>query len=239
MRFSAIAIAAACVALSGCATVIDGSSEKIGITTGEVTGARCTLSNGRGQWSVITPGKVKVERSKHDMKVVCSKPGLPDTTATIPSDLNGWALVNFAILDLPGLGVDAATGAINDYDDTTRVHMNAGAGGYGADSYDMQPQQQTYPSYPSYPAQTQAPPPASQTPPPAYIDNSQYPQPTQNYNDQSQVYPDQSQMPPDQSQMYPDQSQQAYPPAQQQQSYPDQSQSYPSNGSEAGTLPPL
>lgn len=216
------------LALSGCATIIDGSSQKIGITTGEVTGARCTLSNGAGQWSVITPGKVKVERSKHDMKVVCSKPGLADATATIPSDLNGWALVNFAILDLPGLGVDAATGAINDYNDTTHVHMTSGYGGSG---YGMQPQQ-SYPSYPSYPAQSQAP--QSSQPPPAYVPNSQYPQPTQSYDDQSQMYPDQSQTYPDQS--YPDQSPQSYP---QQQSYPDQSQSYPSGGSEAGTLPPL
>jgi uncharacterized protein YceK len=229
----AIALAAACVALSGCATIIDGSSQKIGITTGEVSGARCTLSNGEGQWSVITPGTVKVERSKHDMKVVCSKPGLADATATIPSDLNGWALVNFAILDLPGLGVDAATGAINDYNDTTHVRMTQG---YGTGGYGMQPQQ-SYPSYPAYPAQTQAP--ASETPPPAYVPNSQYPAPAQSYDDQSQMYPDQSQSPPDQSQTYPDQSypdqsQQSYP--QPQQSYPDQPQS---GGSEAGTLPPL
>ena len=232
---AAVAVAAMGIALSGCATIIDGSSEKIGITTGDVTGARCTLSNGRGQWSVVTPGKVNVARSKHDMKVVCSKPGLPDATATIPSDLNGWALVNFAIIDLPGLGVDAATGAINDYNDTTHIRMGQsyGNGAYGAQSYGVQPQQ---PSYPSYPAQTQAPPRASQTPP-AYIDNSQqYQQPAQSYDDQSQSYPDQSQTYPDQSQTYPDQSQtyqdqsQPYP---QQPSYPDNSQSAP------GTLPPL
>lgn len=226
---AAVAAAFAGLVLSGCATIIDGSSQKIGITTGEVTGARCTLSNGAGQWSVITPGKVKVERSKHDMKVVCSKPGLADATATIPSDLNGWALVNFAILDLPGLGVDAATGAINDYNDTTHVSMS---GGYGSGSYGMQPQQ----SYPSYPA----PAPAPQAP--AYVPNSQYPAPSQSYDDQSQMYPDQSQMPPDQSQLYPDQSQgypdqsQSYP---QQQNYPDNSQDYPSGGSQAGSLPPL
>ncbi len=244
------AFAAACVGLSGCATIIDGSSETIGITTGQVSGARCALSNGAGHWSVITPGRVKVERSKHDMKVVCSKQGLPDATATIPSDLNGWALVNFAILDLPGLGVDAATGAINDYSDTTHVRMEQGYGSYGSQGYGAQSygtQQQSYPSYPSYPAQTQAPPSAPQTPPPAYIPNSsQYPAPAQTYNDQSQTYPDQSQSYPDQSQSYPDQSQsypdqsqQSYPYPQQQQSYPDNSQSYPSGGSQAGTLPPL
>lgn len=232
---AALAVTALGLTLSGCATIIDGSSEKIGITTGEVTGAQCSLSNGAGHWSVVTPGKVKVDRSKHDMKVVCSKPGLADATATIPSDLNGWALVNFAILDLPGLGVDAATGAINDYDDTTHVRMTQG---YGAGNYGAPPQQQ---AYPSYPAQTQAPAPQT---PPAYMDNSQYPQPAQGYDDQSQMYPDQSQTPPDQSQAYPDQSQ-SYPDQSQQsypsqpQSYPDNSQSYPSGGSEAGSLPPL
>jgi len=205
------------IALSGCATIIDGSSEKIGITTGSVTGAHCVLSNGRGQWSVVTPGKVTVERSKHDIKVTCSKPGYQDVAQTIPSDIDDWTLVNFAFADLPGLGVDAATGAINDYDDTTTVHMSQG--GYGAE-----------PSYPSYPAQPNYPPVqqqmAPQTPPPAYLDNSPYPAPTQPYSDQSQdqSYPDQS---------YQDQSQQPYP--DQPQSYPDNSQ----GGGQAGSLPPL
>jgi uncharacterized protein YceK len=198
MRLSAaLALMALGVAVSGCATIIDGSSEKIGITTGSVTGAHCVLSNGRGQWSVVTPGKVTVERSKHDMKVTCSKQGYQDVAATIPSDIDGWTLVNFAFVNLPGLGVDAWTGAINDYDDTTTVHMSQG---YGAE-----------PAYPSYPSQPDYPPvqqqTVPQTPPPAYLDSSPYPAPTQPMNDQPQSYPDNSY--PDNSQSYPDNSQSA------------------------------
>ena len=215
---AALALMALGVAVSGCATIIDGSSEKIGITTGAVTGAHCVLSNGRGQWSVVTPGKVTVERSKHDMKVPCSKQGYQDVAATIPSDIDGWTLVNFAFADLPGLGVDAATGAINDYDDTTIVHMSQGYGG-----------QEAYPSYPSAPTYQQAPAQmqsAPQSPPPAYLDTSPYPAPTQPMNDQSQSYPDNS---------YPDQNYQD-----QSQPYPDQQQSYPDNSQgQAGSLPPL
>jgi hypothetical protein len=182
---AAFALIVTGIALSGCATIIDGSSEKIGITTGAVSGAHCVLSNGAGQWAVVTPGRVTVERSKHDMKVTCSKAGYQDVTQTIPSDLNGWALVNFALAVLP-LGVDAATGAINDYNDTTSIHMTQGYA--------------TQQPYPSYPSQTQ---PTSQSAP-AYLDTSpQYPEPTQPYTDQSQSYPDNSQSYPDRSQSYP------------------------------------
>ena len=232
-KTAAAAIATSAILLSGCATIIDGSSEKIGITTGAVQGAHCVLSNGEGQWSVITPGKVTVERSKHDMKVTCSKQGYQEVSQTIPSDLNGWALVNFALAVVP-LGVDAATGAINDYDDMTNIPMS---GGYAT----SQPSYPSYPSTPSYPSQPQG----NSGSAPAYLDTSpQYPQPTQTYDqsqsspDQSQSYPDQSQSYPDQSQSYPDQSQ-SYPSGQQQ-TYPDQSQqSAPSGGSAPGTLPPL
>ena len=237
MKPSAAAVLIAAMALSGCATIIDGSSDKIGVTTGSVTGAHCVLSNGRGQWSVVTPGKVTVERSKHDMKVTCSKQGYQDVTQTVASDIDGWTLVNFAFADLPGLGVDAATGAINDYDDTIVVHMNQGYG--GAASYSSYPAATAYPSAPAYPQQQQQSQPAPQGPPAAYLDNSQYPQPAQSYDDQSQSYPDQSQQAhPDQS--YPDQSQPSQ--YQSQQPYPDQQQGYPDNsqgGGQAGSLPPL
>ncbi len=200
------AVAALGVALSGCASIIDGSTQRITVATPPVTGAHCVLSNGEGQWSVVTPGHVTVKRSKKDMSVRCSKEGYQDVVGTMPSDLNGWALANFALAIVP-LGVDAWTGAINDYDDTYKLNMSQG---YGAPAT-----QQPYPSYPSTPApayQDQGPDQyqdqyQDQGSPPPAPDSSPYPAPTQQYDDQSPSYPDS--LPPDSAPSYPDNSQSA------------------------------
>jgi hypothetical protein len=42
---------------------------------GPVTGAKCTLSNDKGDWSVTAPDTVTVRRSKSDLKIECVKPG--------------------------------------------------------------------------------------------------------------------------------------------------------------------
>src|ERR1700756_3551533 len=71
-------------ALSGCATAIEGTSQGIAITTMPAAGANCVLSGREGNWSVTTPGVVRVEKSKEDIAVHCSKPGWQDAAAVIP-----------------------------------------------------------------------------------------------------------------------------------------------------------
>lgn len=125
MKLSAIAaIAALGVALSGCATVIKGSSQSIAISTPPVIGASCVLSSKEGNWTVTSPGVVKVEKSKEDIQARCTKPGYQDGIATIPSDFQGWTLGNLLIPGgLIGFGVDAATGAMNDYPKAFQIPM--------------------------------------------------------------------------------------------------------------------
>lgn len=116
-------LAAAAVALSGCASVMKGSTQSIAVTTPPTTGATCELSNGVGNWTLISPGSVKVDKSKRDMQVRCSKPGWQDGVATIPSNFQGWTVGNLVLGGLVGVGVDAATGAINEYPHTFQVPM--------------------------------------------------------------------------------------------------------------------
>ena len=118
-----IVLACVGVALSGCASVVKGSSEDIAISTPPTTGAQCHLSNSVGNWDVTSPGTVKVERSKHDMTVECQKDGWQKASAIIPSDWEGWTLGNLILGGLIGVGVDAATGAINQYPHTFQVPM--------------------------------------------------------------------------------------------------------------------
>ena len=127
MKASTLAAIAACgVALSGCATIIKGTSQSIAITTPPTSGAQCTLSSREGNWMVITPGVVTVEKSKEDILAHCTKPGWQDGVATIPSDFEGWTIGNILGFPLVGLGVDAATGAINNYPHAFQIPMIPG-----------------------------------------------------------------------------------------------------------------
>jgi hypothetical protein len=123
-----LALALSGVALSGCATVIKGTTQSVAITTPPVTGANCVLTSSEGSWSVVTPGAVTVSKSKHDINVRCSKPGYQDATAAIPSDFQGWTLGNIILGGIIGIGVDAASGAMNEYPNAFQVPMTMSGG---------------------------------------------------------------------------------------------------------------
>jgi hypothetical protein len=124
MKSSAIvSVAAIAVALSGCASIIRGTSQSIAITTPPTTGAQCTLSSKEGNWLVTSPGEATVEKSKEDIQVRCTKPGFQDGVASIPSDFDGWTVGNLVAGGVIGFGVDAATGAINEYPHSFQVPM--------------------------------------------------------------------------------------------------------------------
>jgi len=143
MRYSTFTVMLAAMLLPGCASIVSGSSQSIAITTPPTEGASCTLSSAQGSWQVTSPGAVTVKKSKDAMQARCAKPGWQDASGMIPSDFQGWTVGNLLIGGLFGLGVDAATGAINEYPDAFQVPM--------------------------VPVVTQAPPPAplpAPTPPP-------------------------------------------------------------------------
>jgi TonB family protein len=124
MKYPVIVAAAVVgITLSGCATIIKGSSQSIAITTPPTTGADCVLSSKEGSWTVNSPGRVTVARSKEDILVHCSKTGFQEAAATIPSNFDGWTLGNLVVGGVIGVGVDAATGAINDYPHAFQVPM--------------------------------------------------------------------------------------------------------------------
>ncbi|HEX4160602.1 MAG TPA: hypothetical protein VHY79_19200 [Rhizomicrobium sp.] len=124
MKSSAVAaIGALGVALSGCATVVDGTSQSIAITTPPTTGAYCTLTSNEGNVSVLTPGVAHVEKSKEDIVAHCSKEGWQDASATIPSDFQGWTVGNLVLGGVVGFGVDALSGAMHKYPHAYEIPM--------------------------------------------------------------------------------------------------------------------
>jgi hypothetical protein len=125
---SIAALAAAGIALSGCASIIKGTSQSIAIETPPADGATCVLSSKEGSWTVTTPGVAKVSKSKEDIKATCTKPGWQDASATIPSGFEGWTVGNLILGGVIGVGVDAATGAINEYPHAFQVPMQQAPG---------------------------------------------------------------------------------------------------------------
>jgi uncharacterized protein YceK len=123
MAHSRIALVAALTLLSGCASVVKGTSQSIAITTPPTDGAVCTLSSSQGNWQLTSPGVVTVEKSKDAMQVRCVKPGWQDGFGLIPSNFQGWTVGNIVLGGIIGLGVDAATGAINEYPNAFQVPM--------------------------------------------------------------------------------------------------------------------
>ncbi|MEI6729769.1 MAG: hypothetical protein WCL30_00785, partial [Pseudomonadota bacterium] len=75
------AIIASALLLSACSTIIEGRSQQLTVNTNP-PGAKCDL---RRQDTVIatvdsTPGSVYIEKTKHDIKVLCNKPGYQEAT---------------------------------------------------------------------------------------------------------------------------------------------------------------
>lgn len=118
-----VAVAIVGAAASGCATVIKGSSQEIAVNTVPVDGAECTLHSSEGTWRLTTPGKVKVDKTKNDITLTCEKPGYRTSTDTVVSGFEAWTLGNLVLGGIIGLGVDAATGSINEYPHSYTVQM--------------------------------------------------------------------------------------------------------------------
>src|ERR1700733_4201085 len=120
---SMVALAAAGIALSGCASIVEGTSQSVAVTSTPVDGARCTLTNSQGTWYVTTPGNANVHKTTTDLNVVCTKDGYQDASLVVPPHFNGATLGNVIAGGVIGIGIDAATGANFNYPENISVPM--------------------------------------------------------------------------------------------------------------------
>ena len=111
MLIGAVAVAG----LTGCASIVSGTSQVVSVETmqksGPVAGASCKLQNDKGVYYVTTPGTVTVHRAYGDMTVKCEKPGHPVGMATVKSSTKAMMAGNIIFGGVIGAGVDAASGA--------------------------------------------------------------------------------------------------------------------------------
>lgn len=110
--------------LTGCATVVEGTTQKISIVTPPTTNATCSLSNNKGKWVVDkTPGTVMIHKSGSDLIVACRKPGYQTAQIKVKPHMQPAMLGNIILGGIIGVIVDAADGAGYYYPSTIKVLM--------------------------------------------------------------------------------------------------------------------
>lgn len=126
--FKHLMVISCLTALAACASIIEGSSQRIAIQTSPNMPASCHVQNERGSWGQPnTPSTVNVKRSKSDLLVACESP-THQGQFTKRSSLEPWTLGNILLGGIIGAGVDAGTGAMFTYDDQLTVPMTPKSG---------------------------------------------------------------------------------------------------------------
>lgn len=84
-------------------------------------------AEGSGSYTVTTPALVNLRKSRKDIMVSCVK-GCFKGTGVIASDLEAMTAGNIVLGGVVGLGVDAASGAMNKYSSNNQIAMSADPG---------------------------------------------------------------------------------------------------------------
>jgi hypothetical protein len=121
---TAVAVAFAAVCLSGCASVIEGTSQEIKVVTNP-PGANCAFVR---EGSVIarveqTPGGATIKKTKHDITLTCTKQGYQEATYLNHSGAAGATFGNIVLGGGIGWAIDSASGSDNKYDGVVNVTL--------------------------------------------------------------------------------------------------------------------
>jgi hypothetical protein len=129
MKHAKIALSASMIAiLSGCASIIEGSSQQIAVNTNPPA-AQCDFIREGAQLAQIpqAPGSVTVKKTREDIAIQCQRPGYETASYVNKSGLEPWFFGNVLIGGLIGMGVDWATGAYNEYDEQVNLTLHPSA----------------------------------------------------------------------------------------------------------------
>lgn len=122
MKSKVVLSIASVLALLGCASVLDGTSQEIVVNT-TPDGSYCKLLRQGQPIGEITktPGAVTIKKTKYDMTIECEKDGFYKSTFYDKSGVNGSTWGNIILGGGIGWAVDSAAGADNKY--TTPVNI--------------------------------------------------------------------------------------------------------------------
>jgi hypothetical protein len=109
----------------GCATITKGTTQAVSVTTPGGTGAQCTLTSPAiGTKVVQSPGTLVIEKGRDGIAVNCKKECYPDGVGVIASNVEEMAAGNIIAGGVIGLGIDAASGAMNKYNTENQFAMS-------------------------------------------------------------------------------------------------------------------
>lgn len=116
-----LGLAAAAV---GCASIVEGTDQSVTVQT-MPSGANCELKRDGQVIGVVnpTPGTVTVDKSKHDIAVICKKDGYQDASGAFSSDFQGMTFGNILFGGIIGVAVDASSGAMHEYPASISIAM--------------------------------------------------------------------------------------------------------------------
>jgi hypothetical protein len=126
IRFYSIVLA--CVAMTGCASIVNDSTNPVRFETYSASGveikdAECKLENDYGQQIVKTPATVNVRRSSKDLQVTCVKAGEADGRGVAISRANAGMAGNIIFGGGIGAIIDHNKGTAYTYPMWMRVVM--------------------------------------------------------------------------------------------------------------------
>ena len=108
----------------GCATIMEGSSQSVTVTT-DPAGANCTVDRAGQHIGQVfpTPGSIHLDKSKNDLSVTCSHDGYQTATVAQSPKFQGTTFGNIVAGGLIGVAIDAASGANFQYPSEVKVLM--------------------------------------------------------------------------------------------------------------------
>lgn len=119
---------AGAIALSGCASIIDGKNQTLTLNTrGNVdkTNTECELRNTKGTW--VTDGKesLMIRRDSADLIVACENETQEGDVVLQSNASVGWMVANFFMWDFCTISciVDHSTGSLYEYPMSVSIPM--------------------------------------------------------------------------------------------------------------------
>lgn len=110
--------------VAACATITKGTTQIVAVNTPGAPGTTCVLSSPTiGTQTVVTPGVLTLQKGRDNIAVRCTKECYQEGAGVIPSNFEGMAAGNIILGGVIGLGVDALSGAMNNYTPEISVQM--------------------------------------------------------------------------------------------------------------------
>lgn len=119
-----LSVLLAAFALGGCATIVDGTSQQIELTS-NAPGATCGITQNGVQ--IVQPAAVPathtISRRSGNLIVTCEAPGYQPSTQALMAGKNPLSVVGNMPAMVSGAGFDSLFGGLSEYQDSAYVHL--------------------------------------------------------------------------------------------------------------------